>query len=63
MWLMMLSGIGMMIAAAVKYHKEKNAKSVSQPDLLPKTDKEHSSALQKSTISTIQAGMVPPSID
>lgn len=63
MWLMMLSGIGMMIAAAVKHYKEKNAGSVLQPNFLPKTGKEQNSGSQKSTISTIQAGMVPPSID
>ncbi|XP_072748118.1 sensory neuron membrane protein 1-like isoform X2 [Anoplolepis gracilipes] len=61
MWLMMLSGIGMMIAAGVKHYKEKKAASVSQPDLLPK-EKEQSSASQKPTISTIQA-QLPPSID
>ncbi|CAL1675564.1 unnamed protein product [Lasius platythorax] len=63
MWLMMLSGIGMMIGAAVKHYKEKNAESVGKPDLLPKSGKEQSSAFQKPTISTIQAEMVPPNID
>ncbi|XP_070167868.1 sensory neuron membrane protein 1-like isoform X3 [Polyergus mexicanus] len=64
MWLMMLSGIGMMIAAAVKHYKQKeNAGSILQPDLLPKTGKGQNSVSQKSTISTIQAEMVPPSID
>lgn len=63
MWLMMLSGIGMMIAAAVKHYKEKNADKVTQPDLLPKSGKEESSASRKPTISTIQAEMVPPNID
>ncbi|XP_025268755.1 sensory neuron membrane protein 1 isoform X2 [Camponotus floridanus] len=63
MWFMMLSGIGMMIAAAVKYYKEKNADKVTQPDLLPKSGKEENSASRKPTISTIQAEMVPPNID
>lgn len=63
MWLMMLSGIGMMIAAAVKHYKEKNADKVVQPDLLSKSGKEKSSASQKPTISTIQGEMVPPNID
>lgn len=63
MWLMMLGGIGMMITAAVKHYKEENAKKVTQPDLLSKSGKEENSASQKSTISTIQAEMVPPNID
>lgn len=63
MWFMMLSGIGMMIAAGVKHYKEKNTDKVTQPDLLPKLGKEENSASRKPTISTIQAEMVPPNID
>ncbi|XP_029174176.1 sensory neuron membrane protein 1-like [Nylanderia fulva] len=62
MWLSMLGGIGMMTVAGMRYYKERNAGNVTKPDLMPKQS-EQNSATQKSTISTIQAEMVPPNID
>lgn len=58
MWLMMLGGMGMMIAAAMRHYKEKNAENIKVPDLVP--GKQNN---EKITVSTIQAELVPPMID
>ncbi|XP_020289234.1 sensory neuron membrane protein 1-like isoform X1 [Pseudomyrmex gracilis] len=61
MWLMMLGGIGMMIAAAVRYHKE-NAGNVTL-NVVPKTAKKDSatSPHKLPAISTVQGAL--PNID
>jgi len=60
MWLMMLSGLGMIVTAMVRYYKENNAGNVV-PDFLHK--EQNNVPQEKSTISTIQAELVPPRID
>jgi hypothetical protein len=54
----MLSGMGMMIVAAMRYYKEKDTGSI-----VLKVSKENSGTHQKPSISTIQTGPVPLNID
>ncbi|XP_032687350.1 sensory neuron membrane protein 1-like [Odontomachus brunneus] len=63
LWFMMLSGIGMMGVAGVKYYKEKNSNNVNMSPI-PDTKQEGNNApmAQTMTISTIP-GVVPLSID
>jgi len=58
MWFIMLSGIGMMIVAAMRYYKEKDIGSI-----VLKVNKENSGTHQKPNISTVQTGLVPLNID
>jgi len=60
MWLMIFSGLGMMVTAMVRHYKENNAGNVV-PDFLPK--EQNNVPQEKSTISTIQAELVSPRID
>ncbi|EZA62031.1 Sensory neuron membrane protein [Ooceraea biroi] len=59
MWLIMLSGTGMMIVAAMRYCKEQNTENV-----VPSTkSKEENNMHQKPSISTIPASEIPLNID
>ncbi|XP_012524477.1 sensory neuron membrane protein 1 [Monomorium pharaonis] len=62
MWFMMLSGLGTMMAALAKHFKENQTENGAVPNLLPGKE-QNNVPKEKSTISTIQAEMVPPKID
>lgn len=62
MWLMMLGGVGMVCVATMRYFKETNAGKATAPDLLPGS-KQSDVPQEKTTVSTIQAELVPPAIE
>lgn len=64
MWLMMLSGIGMMAVAGTRYYKENASKSSSTPLPTPDSRQEENGAptAPKTVVSTIP-GMVPPYVE
>lgn len=64
MWLMMLSGIGMMAVAGTRYYKENNNKNSNTQLPIPSASQRENGTpiVQKTVVSTIP-GMVPPNID